>query len=72
MLAENIRKRAVAKKIALTSLADFSAVSRAQLFAVLGESASPTIDWLSKLAEALGVEVWELLIPPKNLTETKD
>lgn len=63
LLAENIRAFAAARGVTLTNLADFAGVSRAQLFAVLAKSTAPTTDWLAKVAEALEVELWRLLVP---------
>ena len=63
LVAENIRAAAEAKGVGINALADFAAVSRAQLFNVLGGSASPTVDWLAKIAEALEVAPWQLLAP---------
>ena len=63
LLATNLRALATEKKLTLTALADFAAVSRAQLFNVLAGKMSPTLDWLAKVASALDVEPWELLAP---------
>jgi len=60
-LAANIRAAADAKGVGLNALADFAAVSRAQLFAVLACTTAPTTDWLAKLAAPLDVEPWQLL-----------
>ena len=64
LLALNLRSAAERKGITLTALADFAAVSRAQVFNVTACRTSPTLDWLSKVATALDVEPWELLAPP--------
>jgi transcriptional regulator with XRE-family HTH domain len=63
-VAENIRALAEAKGLSLNSLADFAGVSRAQLYAVLAESAAPTTDWLSKIATVLEVDPSRLLVAP--------
>jgi DNA-binding phage protein len=63
LVAKNVRAVARRKGVALTALADFAAVSRSQLFAVLARETSPTIDWLAKVATALDVEPWQLLAP---------
>jgi DNA-binding phage protein len=63
LVAKNVRAAARRKGVALTALADFAAVSRSQLFAVLARETSPTIDWLAKVATALDVEPWQLLMP---------
>lgn len=63
LLAKNVRAAAKRKGVALTVLADFAAVSRSQLFAVLALETSPTLDWIAKVATALDVEPWQLLAP---------
>ena len=45
----------------MNSLADFAGISRSQLFDVLARRKAPSIDWLSKIAQALDVEPWKLL-----------
>jgi lambda repressor-like predicted transcriptional regulator len=63
LVAKNVRASARRKGVALTALADFAAVSRSQLFAVLARETSPTLDWIAKVAAALDVEPWQLLSP---------
>lgn len=63
LLAMNLRAAAEQKGVTLTALADFAAVSRAQVFNVVACRTSPTLDWLSKVATALDVEPWQLLAP---------
>jgi DNA-binding phage protein len=63
VVAENIRRAAAERGSALDALADFAGVSRAQVYAVLAATTSPTLDWLAKVATALDVEVWRLLAP---------
>ena len=63
LLAKNIRLAARRKGVALTALADFAGVSRSQMFTVLNESSSASVDWLAKIANALDVEAWQLLAP---------
>ncbi len=62
VLAENIRAAAEVKGFTLTRLADFAAVSRSQMFQVLAGETSPTVDWICKVASALGVPPHELLM----------
>jgi len=66
LLAKNIRAAARRKGLTINQLADFAGVSRAQVFNVLGCETSATIDWLAKIATALEVEVWQLLVPPRQ------
>ena len=61
-VAHNIRVVAEERGIALNTLADFAGVSRSQLFNVLGESSSASLDWLARVAKALEVDPWELLM----------
>jgi lambda repressor-like predicted transcriptional regulator len=63
LVAKNVRAAAKGRGVALTALADFAAVSRSQLFAVLALETSPTLDWIAKVATALDVEPWQLLAP---------
>lgn len=60
-VARNIRSLADRRGIALNALADFAGVSRSQLFNVLAGASSPSIDWITRVATALGVEPWQLL-----------
>lgn len=62
VLAENIRAAAEVKGFTVTRLADFAAVARSQLFAVLAGAASPSVDWICKVASALDVEPYQLLM----------
>ncbi len=66
VLASNIRKQLQKKKMTANHLADFAGVSRSQLFDLLAGRKSVTIDWLAKLASALGVPPWELLAPGRG------
>jgi DNA-binding phage protein len=64
LLAANVRAAAEGRGVTLTALADFAAVSRAQMFNVVAGKTSPTLDWISKVATALDMEPWQLLAPP--------
>lgn len=70
-VAERIRDLAAERGLALTHLADRAGVSRAQLWNVLGGSKSPTLAWLIKIADALGVDVIELLRPAVKATRPR-
>lgn len=54
------------KRLTLNTLADFSGVSRAHLFNVLSGSTSVSLDWIAKLATALELEPWELLVSRRS------
>jgi transcriptional regulator with XRE-family HTH domain len=60
-LARRIRQLAREKGITLTHLADFSGRSRSHFWNVMGGSNSPTLTWLTSIANALEVEVRDLL-----------
>lgn len=62
VLARNIRQQAKKRQLALNSLADFAKVSRSQLYDVLARRKAPSIDWLARIANALGIEPWRLLV----------
>ena len=62
LVAQNIRFFASFRQLSLNQLADASGVSRAQMYNVLNGGSSPSIDWLTKVAPALGVEPWQLLV----------
>ncbi len=61
VLAANIRRTAEKRQLALNHLADRAMVSRSQLYDVLAGNKAPSIDWIAKISEPLGVEPWELL-----------
>ncbi len=63
VFARNVRASAEARGLSLNSLADFAGVSRAQMYNVLAGNSSPSIDWMSKVAAVLELEVWQLLVP---------
>jgi DNA-binding phage protein len=71
LVAKNVRAAARRKGVALTALADFAAVSRSQLFAVLALDTSPTLDWIAKVATALDVEPWQLVAPKSTKRESR-
>jgi predicted transcriptional regulator len=60
-LADNIRREAERQNLGINKLADFAGVSRSQLYDVLGCSKGASVDWIDKIADALGVEPAELL-----------
>lgn len=63
IVAQNLERLIAKSQIGKNAIADLAGVSRSHLFSVLAEEMAPTIDWLERLAAALGVEVWELLRP---------
>ena len=65
-MAGRIRTLARTRRIPISHLADLAGVSRRQLFDVLGGRSSPTLTWLGKVADALEVDVTELLTRPRR------
>ena len=63
-LAARIRTLAAERGIVLSHLASRAGVADAQLWRVLACSSSPTVAWLERIAETLGVSVAELVAPP--------
>lgn len=63
VLAENICHYADKRGIPLKTLAGLAGVSSAQLYSVIAEEKSATVDWLAKLAKELNVPTWKLLVP---------
>lgn len=62
-LAAQIRALAEARGIPLSHVADRAGVGRAHLYGVLAGRSSPSLTWIVKIAEVLGVEPAELLTP---------
>ena len=60
-LAENVRTLAEKRGVSLDVLADLAGVSRRQLYNMLSGEHDVTIGWLEKIADALEVEMPELL-----------
>lgn len=56
-----IRQQAKKRATTFNALADFAGVSRSQLYDVLAKRKAPSLDWLAKIANALGVDAWKLL-----------
>ncbi|WP_438002680.1 helix-turn-helix transcriptional regulator [Sorangium sp. So ce321] len=57
-----IREIAAERKIPVTHLPDRAAVSRAHFWDVLAGKKSPTLQWLGRIAEALGVDAAEFFV----------
>lgn len=67
VVGRNVRAFAKERRITLNRLIDFAETSKGQLYNVLRGTTSPTVDWLTKVANALEVEPWQLLAPrPKK------
>ncbi len=57
-----VRRIAKGKGLSVNKLADFAGISRGYLSRLLRAEQSPTLDTLEKLADALDVEVKELVV----------
>lgn len=60
---EHIRQLAEARGIALSHLPDRAAVARSHFWDVMAGRKSPTLHWLERIAQALEVDVGDLLLP---------
>lgn len=70
-LATRIRELCARRHLTVQTLAQRASTSRSYLYAVLNGEKSPTLDWLTRIATALGVDVHELVRPPHNSTVKK-
>lgn len=61
-----IREIAERRGLNVPRLAERAGTSRPYLYAVLNGEKAPTIDWLARVAEALRVDVHELLKPVRK------
>ena len=61
LVAEAIRTRAERRGVSLRALAEQAGTSRGYLDKVMACQSSPTVDWLCKVAEALGCQPRDLL-----------
>lgn len=62
-VAENIREHATRRGLSLNKLADFAGVSQRQLYSFLAGDNDVTLEWVQKVAEALGVDLHDLTTP---------
>ncbi|MCH9687662.1 MAG: helix-turn-helix domain-containing protein [Deltaproteobacteria bacterium] len=58
-----IRERSARRRLTTIQLADRAGVSRSHLFAILAGDSSPSLDFIHRLAEALGCDPHLLLKP---------
>ena len=66
VIAENLKRMLVDKKLGANRCADGAGVSRSQFYEVLAARTTPTIDWLERVAHELETEVWKLAQPYKR------
>ena len=62
LVTENLRRLTEEKGIPLTVVADRAGLDRAEMFAVMAGELEGDLEWLNKVAEALGVEIAELVV----------
>lgn len=69
-----VRLREVLSEKGVTSaeLAGRVGVSKATVSNLINNKTMPSLDTLEKIAEALGVEVWELFVSKNNLNEQQN
>lgn len=65
-MTENLRRLTEAKGTPLTVVADRTGIDRREFFAMMAGEYDADLDWLNKLADALGVDVTELFAAPKR------
>jgi ribosome-binding protein aMBF1 (putative translation factor) len=61
-MVHRIREAAQMRNIPLSHLPDRAGVSKAHFFDVMAGRKSPTIQWLSKLAEALDIDTGDFFV----------
>ena len=61
-MVQRIREAAQVRNIPLSHLPDRAGVSKAHFFDVMAGRKSPTIQWLSKLAEALDIDTGDFFV----------
>ena len=60
------------KGISINELADRVTMTRVSISNMIAGRQSPPIDTLDRIADALGVETWELLKSPDSNTESNE
>lgn len=69
-LAINISRLADGRELSIDELSEASGVDRRELNAVLAKSIAPTLDWLCRVAAALGVDPM-VLVASKSTTSPR-
>jgi transcriptional regulator with XRE-family HTH domain len=70
-VATRIREICERKGVSIQDLAKRAGTARSYLYSVLDGAKSPTVDWLAKIAEALGVDIAELVSRPRAAKGSK-
>ena len=65
-VATRIRELSAHRRVSLNALAEQAGTAQSYLYAVLAGEKSPTVDWLARIAEALRVDIQELLRAPRR------
>lgn len=65
-LASRLRELCERKGVSVADLARRADTARSFIHAVLNGTKSPTLDWLARIAEALGVDVQDLVKKPRK------
>jgi transcriptional regulator with XRE-family HTH domain len=71
LLANNMRRYRAERKWSQERLADEAGLHRTYIGAVERQEQNPSLDSIAKIAEALDVEVWQLLAPPDKDSKRK-
>jgi transcriptional regulator with XRE-family HTH domain len=66
VFAENLKKHRKAAGLSQEELANIADIERAYVSLLERRLNSPTIDMLAKLAHAIGIEPFELLLPTRK------
>lgn len=69
-VATQIREHCARRGLTVQALAERAGTSRGYLYAVLNGEKSPTVDWLARIADALGVDMHELAKPIRKSKKT--
>ena len=62
LVSENLRRLTEEKSISLAQIADRAGFDRREFFAVLAGDREGDLDWLNRVAEAIGVDTAELVV----------
>ena len=65
-LATRLREQLERRGVSIVELARRARTARSFVHAVLDGSKSPSLDWLARVAAALGVDVVDLVRPPRK------
>lgn len=72
LLAENLGRIAEQRGITVPEIADVAGLDRRELLAVLAGQYDADLDWLNEIADALEVDIWELVVDLERAPVTKN